>query len=131
MTDVLQIPLSMLAPLILGLYALVFLAGGISYLEQRAARIRDQFPRHGLLARLTGYAALSIGLLASVSIAGYLIRKQPTFQLGALVATVAGIGFWTYRIHFDLTPASRVRDGLLALICTALAVLTWWWLTTA
>ena len=131
MTSFGMVPLAVFFPAALALYALAFLAGGISYLEQRAARIRDQFPRQALLARLTGYAALCIGLLASISVGGCLSNKLPDFRQGGLIATVAGIGFWIFRMHFDPTPLSRLRNATLLLICSALSVLAWFWLRTA
>ena len=115
-------------PAMLGLYALAFLSGGIYYLEQRVSRIRDQFPKHGALAGLTGAAALSIGLHMAISIGGYLLRGDPEFRLGALVSTVAGVGFWVFHIHIDWSLASRLRDGTLALVCGLLAFLTGWWI---
>lgn len=128
MTELPSLPLSLLIPGVLGLYALAFIAGGIYYLEQRASRIRDQFPSRGPLASLTGYTALGIGMLMAFSIAGRLRTSHSDFGLGALVAAVAGVGFWVYHIHFDLTPFSRVRDGVLTFICATLAVLTAWWI---
>jgi hypothetical protein len=131
MTGLPGLPTAVLIPGVLGVYALAFLAGGIHYLEQRVARIRDQFPRRALLARLTGLAALGIGLLASISIGGYVLDRAPEYRLGALAATVAGVGFWVYRMHFDLSSANRVRNGLLALVCVALSVLTRLWIRVA
>jgi hypothetical protein len=128
MMDLYLVPLSILVSGILGLYALAFTAGGIYHLEQRVARIRDQFPKQGPLAALTGYAALGIGLLAALSVGGHFVDQGADFHLGALVATVAGVGFWVYRVHIDLTPLSRIRDGALASICAAIAVLTAWWI---
>ena len=112
----------------LGLYALAFLSGGIYYLEQRVSRIRDQFPKRGPLAALTGVAALGIGVLSAISIGGHLLRSGPDFRLGALVSTVAGAGFWVFHIHVDWSLASRLRDATLALICGMLAFLTGWWI---
>ena len=57
----------MIVPAMLGVYALAFIAGGIYYLEQRAARMRDLFPKYGPLAQLIGWTALGIGLLAAIS----------------------------------------------------------------
>jgi hypothetical protein len=114
----------------LGFYALAFVAGGIYYLEQQVARIRDQFPERGVLARLSGYAALGIGILAALSVGGHFMGRGPEFALGALCATMSGVAFWVVRMHGDLTILSRVRDGLLALICATLVVLTAWWVTT-
>jgi hypothetical protein len=128
MMDLSSIPLSVLVPGVLGVYALAFLAGGIYYLEQRVARIRDQFPKQGPLARLIGYTALGIGVLAFLSIGGDLLNRGPDFRIGALVATVSGLGFWIARMHIDLTPISRIRDGLLAFACALLSVLTGWWI---
>ena len=119
-----------MAPLIpgmLGLYALAFIAGGIYYLEQRVARIRDQFPRQGPLAFLTGVAALGIGVLAALSIGGYLLRGDPDFRLGALASTLAGVAFWIFHIYVDWSLTSFLRDILLAVICAVLALLTGWW----
>lgn len=119
----------MLVPALLGVYALAFVAGGVYYLEQRVARIRDQFPRRGPIARLTGYAALGIGLLAAMAIGGHALNRGTQFQLAALVATASGVGFWVTRIHVEMTAVSRIRAGLLALLCLALTVLTAWWVT--
>jgi hypothetical protein len=127
MTELFGVPIAILVPVIQGVFALVFLAGGIYYLEQRVARIRDQFPTRGPLARLTGYAALGIGVLAAVATGGYLAKGDPSFRWGALVAATAGVAFWVFRIHVDLTPMKRVRDVALAFICAALAVLSRWW----
>ena len=99
-------------------YALAFVAGGIYYLEQRVTRVRDQFPRRALFARLTGYAALAIGLLTAVSIVGHLIHPEGDHRLGALVAVSGGVVF---------TVVHRVRDALLALVCVSVAGLTVWW----
>jgi len=93
---------------LLALYALTYFAGGIYYLEQRVARVRDQFPRRALLARLTGYTALCIGTLAATSAAGQVLSDNPAYRLGGLVAALAGMTFWVYRIYVDLTPARRV-----------------------
>lgn len=128
MTGLPGLPTTVLVPGVLGIYALAFLAGGIHYLEQRVARIHDQLPKRTLLARLTGLAALGIGVLASISIGGYVLSHAPEYRLGALVATVAGVAFWVYRMHFDLTSANRVRSGLLAFVCVALSVLTRLWI---
>jgi len=131
MTDLLGVPLAALIPGLLGLYALAFIAGGIYYLEQRVARIRDQFPRQGLLATLTGYAALGIGILTAISVGGYYLGRSAEFRMAALVATVAGVGFWVYHVYVDLTPISRIRDGALAFICATLAILAAWWIKAA
>jgi len=120
--------IGVVVPGMLGLYALAFLSGGIYYLEQRVSRIRDQFPRRGPLAVLTGLASLGIGVLAAISIGGYVLSGDPDFRLGALVAALAGVGFWVYHIHIDLTFPSRLRDATLALICAMLAFLTGWWI---
>ena len=117
----------MLVPALLGVYALAFIAGGVYYLEQRVARIRDQFPERGPMARLIGYAALSIGLLAALAIGGHVLNKGTQFRLAALVATASGVGFWVTRMHVEITAASRIRAGLLAIICLVLTVLTAWW----
>jgi len=130
MTEILGLPISILVPGALGLYALAFIAGGIYYLEQRVARIRDQFPKRGILARLVGYAALAIGLLTAVSVGGHLITANDSFRLGALVAVVAGIAFWVHHLHIDLTTGERIRDALLSLVCAGLAVITRWWVQT-
>jgi hypothetical protein len=127
MTDLLGLPFSLVTLAALGVYALAFFAGGIYYLEQRVSRIRDQFPKRGLLARLVGYAALAIGLLAIASIAGHLISANSRFRLGALVAVVAGVAFWVHHLYIDLTIGERIRDVLLSLLCTGLAILTSWW----
>jgi hypothetical protein len=128
--DLQSVSLTIVVPAMLGLYALAFIAGGIYYLEQRVARIRDQFPKQGPLAKLTGYAALGIGILTAISIGGHFLNKSPDYRMGALVATVAGVGFWIYHVYVDLTPISRVRDGILVFICATLAILTVWWITT-
>jgi hypothetical protein len=120
----------MIVPAMLGVYALAFIAGGIYYLEQQAARLRDLFPRYGPLATLIGWTALGIGLLAALSVGGQLLAQGATYGHGALVATGAGVGFWILRIHVDPTRVSRIRDTLLALLCALLTVLTAWWTTT-
>jgi len=130
MTELWGIATEALITGMLGVYALAFLSGGIYYLEQRVERIRDQFPGRELLARLTGYASLGIGILAFVSIGGCFLSRDPDFRIGALVATMAGTGFWIYRIHFDLTLLSRMRDGVLAFVCAVLSVLISWWVKT-
>jgi hypothetical protein len=114
----------------LGVYALAYIAGGIYYLEQQAARLRDLFPRYGPLVSLIGWAALAIGCLAALSIGGQLLNQGSRFAYGALVATASGISYWVIRIYVDPTRASRVRDTLLALLCALLTVLTAWWTTT-
>lgn len=120
----------MLVPTLLGLYALAFVAGGVYYLEQRVARIRDQFPKRGPMAMLLGYAALGIGLLAAASVAGQLIDQGIQFRLAALVSTASGVGFWITRIHVELTTADRIRAALFAVLCLALTALTGWWMST-
>jgi hypothetical protein len=52
------------------------------------------------------------------------------FGYGALVATTAGASFWVIRVYIDPTRSSRIRNLLLALLCTLLAALTAWWTTT-
>ena len=126
-TDSFTLLVSLWIPGLLGIYALTFIAGGIYYLEQRVSRIRDQFPQRGLLAMLTGWTALGIGFLMSIAIATHFAAPGPDSRLGALVATVAGVGFWVYRIHIDQTPLARIRDAALTFICTALAALAIWW----
>ena len=128
MSELVGIPLSALVPTVLGLYALAFIAGGIYCLEQRVARTRDQFPKRVVLTRLTGYAALAIGALAAISLGGHFVYPTHEFHLGALVAAAAGIAFWIYHVLADLTLAERVRDGLLVVVCIALAILTIWWI---
>jgi hypothetical protein len=118
-----------LVPALLGIYALAFIAGGIYYLEQRVARIRDQFPGQGPMARLIGYAALSIGFLAALSVGGLFLHPGIQFRWAAQVATASGVGFWIIRVHVEMTWASRVRAGLLAILCLALAALTGWWIS--
>lgn len=130
MMDLPAVPSSVLIHSVLGLYALAFLAGGVYLLEQRVARIRDQFPKHGLLATLSGYAALGIGGLAALSVSGSLAAWGGDFRLGALVATVSGVGYWVYRAYTDTTPPGRVRDAALAFACAAVALLTAWWIST-
>ena len=124
-----EVPAKLLpfVPWILIVYALTFVAGGIYYLEQRVARVRDQFPRRALFARLTGYAALAIGLLTAVSIGGHLIHPEGDHRLGALVAVSAGVVFWIHRLSAELTGVHRIRDILLALACSSLTGLTAWW----
>jgi hypothetical protein len=130
MSEFLGIPLIALVPGTLGLYALAFIAGGIYYLEQRVARIHDQFPERTLLARLTGFAALAIGALAALSVGGHLLYATNVFQLGALVAAATGIAFWVHHLHIDLTALERMRDGLLALACIALTLSVYQWIQT-
>jgi hypothetical protein len=130
MIELPALPVPIVVPAMLGFYALAFIAGGIYYLEQQVARIRDQFPERGILARLIGYAALSIGILTALSVGGHLLGRGPEFGLGALAATMSGLAFWVVRMHGDPTIRSRVRDGLLAFVCAMLVVLTAWWVTT-
>jgi hypothetical protein len=130
MTDWLAFPVAIVVPAVLGLYALAFVAGGIYYLEQQVARLRDLFPGYGPLARLLGWTALGIGILAAISVAGHLLSQDAEFGYGALVAAGSGVGFWVVRIHFDPTRTSRVRAVLLALLCALVTLLTAWWTTT-
>ena len=130
MIDLNALPTAMVVPAMLFVYALVFIAGGIYYLEQQAARLRDLFPKMGPLVGLTGWTTLGIGMLAALSLGGLLLGQGPRFAFGALVSTAAGISFWVIRLHIDPTRASRLRNGLLALLCTLLTVLTAWWTTT-
>jgi hypothetical protein len=130
MIELNALPTAMIVPAMLVVYALAFIAGGIYYLEQQAARLRDLFPKVGPLVALTGWTTLGIGLLAALSIGGLLLGHGPRFAYGALVSTAAGISFWVIRIHIDPTRASRLRDGLLALLCALLTVLAAWWTTT-
>jgi hypothetical protein len=118
---------SMLMPVLLGIYALAFVAGGVYILEQRVARIRDQFPTYGPITRLTGYAALGIGLLAALAVGGHVLDGGVQYQLAACTATASGIGFWVTRIHIEMTAAGRIRAALLAVLCLALTVLTARW----
>jgi hypothetical protein len=130
MTALRDLPVSIVLPVMLGVYALAFLAGGIYYLEQQVARIRDLFPSRGPIAHLVGYTSLGIGFLAASAVTGYLLSASPAFYLAALLATASGVAFWVIRIHIDPTPGARIRDALLALICALLALLTAWWITT-
>lgn len=130
MSELLGLPTGILAPLSLGIYALAFIAGGIYYLEQRVARIRDQFPKRTALARLTGITALLIGLLATVSIAGHFLWG-PGSIAGAVVAVGAGIAFAVYHLYIDLTMRERIRDILLALVCLSLMALVIDWVQTS
>lgn len=117
-------------PITLGLYALAFIAGGVYYLEQRVSRIRDQFPRQGPLAFLTGIAALGIGLLMALAIGPFFVGAgfaNLDFRMAALVAAMAGVGFWVYRIYIDHTPLGRVRDAAMAFVCTAVVFVAIWW----
>jgi hypothetical protein len=125
-----EVPAKLLpfVPWMLIVYALTFVAGGMYYLEQRVTRVRDQFPRRALFARLTGYAALAIGLLTAVSIGGHLIHPEGDHHLGALVAVSAGVAFWIHRLSAEITVAHRIRDALLALVCVSVAGLTVWWI---
>jgi hypothetical protein len=120
----------LLVPVLLGVYALAFIAGGIHFLEQRVVRIRDQFPSYGPIARLIAYAALAIGLLAAIAVSGHYVNKGAQFRWAALVAVAAGVGFWIVRLHTEMTLGSRIRDVLLAILCLALTLLTGWWTTT-
>jgi len=135
MIDLTTLPAAAIVPAMLGVYALAFVAGGIYYLEQQAARLRDLFPRYGPLATLIGWTAMGIGLLAAISIGGLLwlqgsAHQEAHFGYGALVSTAAGFSFWVIRIYLDPTRASRIRNALLALLCALLTVLTAWWTTT-
>jgi hypothetical protein len=131
MTSLLGVPLTALVPVALGVYALAFIAGGIYYMEQRVARVRDQFPRRGVLLKIVGFAALGIGLLAAISLVGHFVFPAGDARMGALVAVVAGVAFWVHHLHIDLTLRERVRDSLLSLLCAGLSVLTYWWALTA
>ena len=117
-----------LVPWAVGLYGIAFLSGGVYYLEQRVARIRDQMPDRAALARIYGLLALLIGLLALASAAGYLVLRQSEARLAALVAIVAGVGFWLHRLRTALTIGSRVRAGSFAVLCALLAGLGATWL---
>ena len=121
---------SIVLPVMLGVYALAFLAGGIYYLEQQVARIRDLFPKQGPFATLVGCTALCIGVLAALAVGGHLLDLGPAYYRAALLAVASGIVFWVIRIHIDPTPATRVRDAILALLCALLTLLTAWWTTT-
>jgi hypothetical protein len=130
MIDLEALPSALIVPAFLGIYALAFIAGGIYYLEQQAARLRDLFPKLGPLAILIGWTALGIGLLTAVSIGGLLLGQGQRFGYGGLVSTAAGVSFWVIRIHLGPTRASRVKSTLLALLCAMLTLLTAWWTTT-
>jgi hypothetical protein len=117
-------------PWALAAYALCFVAGGIYYLEQRVRHIRDQFPGRAIVARLTGYAALFIGLLAAVSVTSYLVRPGSSHYLGALVAAGAGVAFWVSRLYAEPTIVQRLRDSLFALVCLSFTGLVAWWVST-
>lgn len=109
------------------LYALAFVAGGIYSLEQRVARVREQFPSRAPLARLTGYTALAIGFLTILSIVGHLVYPDRNYYLGALVAAAAGVAFWICRVSAEQVAVYRIRDALLAAICACVTGLTVWW----
>ena len=130
MIDLDSVPTAAIVPAMLAVYALAFIAGGIYYLEQQTARLRDLFPKYGPLATLIGWTALGIGLLAAISIAGLLLGQGPRSGYGVLLSTASGFSFWVIRIHVDPTRASRLRDTLLALLCALLTILTAWWITT-
>jgi len=130
MIDLKALPTFLIVPAMLGTYALAFIAGGIYYLEQQAGRLRDLFPKYGLLPNLIGWTALGIGLLAALSIGGVLAGQGSQFGYGALASTAAGLSFWVIRMHIDPTRASRIRNALLALLCGLLTLLTAWWTTT-
>lgn len=130
MIDLTTLPTAIIVPAMLIIYALAFISGGIYYLEQQAARLRDLFPNYGPLASLIGWTTLGIGLLAAISIGGQLWTQDVRFGYGALVATASGISFCVIRMHVDPTRVSRIRDALLALLCALLTVLTAWWTTT-
>jgi hypothetical protein len=117
-----------LFPWFLGLYAIAFLSGGVYYLEQRVSRVRDQFPKRTLLARLFGFAALAIGVLAGASTVGHVVFPQSDARLGAAIAVGGGVAFWTHRLRTGLTPGERIRAGALALVCAILALLTLRWI---
>lgn len=123
----LGVSLDVLAPAFLALYALAFISGGIYYLEQRVARIRDLVPERRRVAWLVGYATLAIGLLAALAVGGILIAGGGEYRLGGLVAIAAGAAYWIFRIYLDLTAAEQVRDILLALICAVLTVIYGLW----
>lgn len=131
MSEFFGIPLTTLVPGTLGLYALAFIAGGVYYLEQRVARIRDQFPERTLLAWLTGYGALAIGVLAALSVGGHLLYPSSVFRLAALVAAATGIAFWVHHLYIDFTALERVRDGLLTLACIAITLSVYLWIQTS
>jgi hypothetical protein len=128
MSDLLGLPAGLIVNGMLGLYALAYLAGGIYYLEQRVARIRDQFPQRAPLAWLTGLASLGIGILSAAVALGHLLHPSPVYRLGVFVATLAGFAFWILRMNIDLTPLSRLRDGAMAFVCGALALIARWWM---
>ena len=117
-----------LTPWVIALYGIAFLSGGVYYLEQRVTRIKDQLPERTPLARLYGALALIIGALALASAAGHLVFDQSEARLAALVAVVAGVGFWVHRLRMGLTLAERIRAGAFALVCTALAVAAAGWI---
>lgn len=129
--DELPVGLLPLVPWMVIAYALAFVAGGIYSLEQRVARVRDQFPSRAPLARLTGYAALAIGFLAAVSIGGHLIRPDTDYHLGALVATSAGVAFWIHHLSGEHVALYRIRDALLAAVCACVTALTVWWISAS
>jgi hypothetical protein len=130
MIDYTALPTAAIVPAMLAVYALAFIAGGIYYLEQQTARLRDLFPKIGPMVTLIGWTALGIGLLAMISIGGMLLGQGPRFGYGALLSTASGFSFWVIRIHVDPTRASRLRNSLLALLCALLTVLTAWWITS-
>jgi hypothetical protein len=113
-----------LLPWGLGAYAVAFLSGGVYYLEQRVARIGDQFPRRRALAVLYGCTALAIGVLASATVVLHFVSPDAGAQPGAVVAIVSGVAFWAHRLRTALTPGARLRAGVLAALCAALAVLS-------
>ena len=104
--------------------------GDPHYLEQQVARIRDLFPKKGPLAILVGCTSLCIGVLAALAVGGHLLNGGTVFYWAAVLATASGIAFWVIRIHIDPTPATRIRDAVLALTCALLTLLTAWWTTT-
>lgn len=117
----------LLMPWLLSAYAVAFLSGAVYYLEQRVARIRDQFPRRTPLARLYGVSALAIGTLGAASVVGHLVLSNNSARLAALVAVGAGVAFWLHRLRTGLGIGERIRAAALALVCAVLVLIAVHW----
>ena len=75
MTSLPDVSASIVLPIMLSIYALAFLAGGIYYLEQQVARIRDLFPRQGPCPAGSGIDRLHL-----IEVPGFSISQVPILQ---------------------------------------------------
>lgn len=91
----------------MALFALLYTAGGLFYLEQRVPFIRQRDERWGRLAALIGWAALFLGVLMGGSLAGILAQWGRAPFVLSVLAALGGVLFWGARIRIAVTARQR------------------------